>query len=558
MFCGNCGAANNDGSKFCLQCGAALESQEQPVYQDAGSRTEVTAGKNRLMVFLKKRWMIVAPAAVVIVILLFCLNSIRAAFDPTFAVERATDTTFSLLEKRMDNSPLKVISAFDDCTKNGTLGLSFSYDSGYGYDVSGDISVLSNSSKKNYGVIANLSVNDEAFDITALLNSNRLAFNSSLIDDKYYGIAFDSYDKDIKEFAKAADLDDYTVESITSVVDSLRSVTNPADTKFIDKYGELIETSVKNQPVTSSEQISLDGETIGCKVVKYEITEDDLEKLLNDFFEMFENDKEIRDYFMANINNPSLSSLYAMFGYYNYSYYGIPGEQDAEAVYDTMLDNMRNAIDSFKDVYSGKINMSYYISGNKLVRFELAGSPKISGEKVGFDFSIDFGKSPDKNDIVINMSASDNYGSEIGLKATLQSEYKSGVQTNELKIKASEGGYSESVLLKSEWTKKTGELVLSIEAGGEEYEMEGNLKYVNGGFKLVLDDLIDSSMGIGSLDLTITAQKGTKIPNPDYINLDKWDSDLISDLEDALSGFSGMGGSNDFYDDNPLFDDAFN
>ncbi len=559
MFCGNCGAPNSDESKFCLQCGAALD-QGEPVYQDTGSSPKIKTPENRLVQFLKKRWMIVAPAVVVIVIALLCLNSIRAALDPAYAVERAADSTFSLLEKRNDSSPLKIFSVLGNCAKNGTIGMSFSYDTGYGSDVSGDISLLSNSGKKNYGLTANLSMNGEDLDLTALLNGKRLALNSSLIDDKYYGITFDSYDSDIKKFAEAAELDDYTVQTITGIVDSLRSAVNPAGVT-LEKYGDLIERFVKDlKPATSSEQLSVGGETINCKVVAKEITEDDLDILLRDLYDMFSKDKELRDYLLSYFsnNNMSIGSLYGMFGNYNYDYYETAGEDDADTLYDTILDNLRDAIDSFKDAYSGKINMTYYISGNKLIRFQLSGSPKIDGEKASFDFSIDFGKNPDKDDITASITVADNDGYEYKLKATLASENKSGVQTNRLKLKTTSGGYTDSVTLKSVWTEKTGVLILSLDAGGDEYEIEGNLKYSNGGFQLVFDDLMDSS-GTGSLELAITAEKGAKIPNPSYVNLDKWDSDLISDLEDEVSDLFGYGyyGNNSYYNDDDYFDDDF-
>jgi hypothetical protein len=549
MFCGQCGAENNDGSKFCLRCGSALE-QGQPVYQDTDNQPGKVQGENPFIRFMKKRWMIVAPAAAVIVVVLIFFSSIRAALSPAYAVERAVDTTMELLEKRVEKSPLHIVGVLADSAKNGKLGLSFAYEDGYGTEAAGDISVLSNSGQKNYGLTANLSLNGQDLDLTALFNNKRVAFNSSLIDDRYYGITYETYDNDIKAFAKAAELDEYTAESITNLVDSLRSVTNPADTEFTEKYGDLIDDFFKDlKPVTMSEQISVGSETINCKVVSKEITEEDLDRLLNNLYTMFKDDNEMRDYLMTYLNNNSMNigSLYGMFGYYDYGYYDNAGETDADGVYDTILDKLRDAINSFKDAYSGKINMSYFISGDRLVRFQLGGSPEISGEKASFDLIIDLGKNPAKNDIVAEITVVDEYGYEVKLKATLASENQSGVQTNQLKIKASSNGTSESVLLKSEWTEKTGELVLSIDAGGQEYELEGNLKYTNGGFRLAFDELLDRSLGIGSLELAITAEQGVKIPNPDYLNLDKWDADLISDIENAFYDFLGI--NYEYYND---------
>jgi hypothetical protein len=58
----------------------------------------------------------------------------------------------------------------------------------------------------------------------------------------------------------------------------------------------------------------------------------------------------------------------------------------------------------------------------------------------------------------------------------------------------------------------------------------------------------------------ITAHKGAKIPNPSYVNLDKWDPDLISDLQDAFSDLFGYGyyGSDSYYNEDYYYDEDFN
>ncbi len=535
MFCGKCGAQNNDGSKFCLRCGAAMASPMQYENQDliAANDPAKKTALDRFVSFLKRRWMIVAPVLIVIIVGLFCLNGIIMMISPSYAVLRASKTTLALLDNRIDDSPLELFRILGESCIDGTIGTEFSYDDGYGTDVSGDLSILSSFTDNNYGLTTNISIDDENYDLTAFLNNDRLAFKSTLIDDKFYGITYDTFAADLQKFAAVADLDDDTIDALTKIIDSMNSTRKTDFKKIIVKYNDLLEQFLKDlKPVTASEQISVDGASINCKVVNYEITEDALDKLLHDFYTMLSKDKEMRDYLSSYLEMQGLSNA-AVYGY-------LSSAEDSEELYDNMLSSLDDFVDSFKDEYSGTIKISYFVSSNKLIRFDVSGAPKVSGEKFDFEFSADFGKNPDKNNIVMNVEASDGNWFDIKLKATYQSENKSGIMTDQLKIKASSDGSNETLTLQSEWVKKTGDLTLALDASGDEFEIDGNLTFSNGGFKLVLDDLLDESFDMGSLDLIFTAHKGANISKPDYLNLDKWDEDFIDNITDAGEELSGL------------------
>lgn len=528
MFCSKCGTSNGETSKFCTKCGQPLGSSQPGSQNTAVLTREKPADDNKLLQFFKKRWMVITPVVVIIAVVLLFLNSIIMMIAPTYAVMKASENTISLLSKRMDRSPLSAMQILADCGRDGTIGTDFSYSDSY-TDFSGSISLMSKLSAQNYGMAATLSVGGEDLDLTALFNRDRFAFNSSLIDDQYYGVTYDTFNQDIEAFADVAGIDDEIVTMLQSYVEHMRSSMDSDLPRMLEKYGKLTEQFVKDlKPVVSSEQVTIGGEKLGCKVVTYEITDDALDTLLEDFYALLSEDPEMREYLSSYLG----AQNFALYGMYDYGY-GDSDEADGDALYDDMMDELDDAISSFKKEYSGSLNISYFISGNKLVRFEIAGEPKISGEKVEFAAYADFGKNPDKNNIEVGFEGTDEYDDEIGLKITYQSEYASNVITENIKLKASSYGDSETVTLESAWDQKTGDITIALDTGYDDYEVDGNLKIAGGGLTLTLEDILLDEYDDGYLDLTLTASKGTQIPNPSYVNLDKWDEDFLNDLMDA-------------------------
>ena len=384
MFCGNCGASNSSDSKFCQKCGMPLKTPYSPAQPEFAGENQT---ENASVSFIKKRWMILAPTLAVLIILLLSLNSIIAAISPNYSIIMASKNTMEQLDKRLDNSSLNFLQILSECFQSGSVKAEFSYDDGYYTEADGSIILMSNYAAEEYGFVTNMSVNDTDIDLTAVFDGKRLAFQTSLIDDQFYGITYDTFIGDLDKFALEADLNEDIVDSVKELYDNLSASKNNDLTKIAEKYNELLESFVITlKPVVTTEKISSGGETVSCKVVTYPITEDDLLRLLQDFRDMMDSDDALREYYYTINEAQSMNQDY-IYGY---------DTMDPEEMYDDMLDDLDDIIDVIEDDYSGTINLSFYLSGNKLVRFGLSGDPEMDGDELEFEAYVDFGKNADK------------------------------------------------------------------------------------------------------------------------------------------------------------------
>ena len=522
MYCGKCGTENSADSKFCLKCGSPLAAPDDnvSVQPNAGPRPS----ENKFVSFLKRRWMILAPALALLIILLLCLNSIITAISPSYAVLRATKNTMVELNERLESSSLNFLMVLGECLQDGTVETQFSYDDGYYTQADGSIMLLNKSASKEYGLVTSLTINDVDVDLTTLFNNKRMAFQTSLIDDQYYGITYDSFKSDLDQFARVADLDDELVDSLKQFYDYMTASSDNDITGMTAKYNELFESFVRElKPAVTSEKIKSGHDTVSCKVVTYQITDEDIVRLFRDLQVMLEDDEDLRDYLYTAFEAQSIGEDYS-FGYY----------EDADDMYDDLLDGVDDIIDAMEDEMSGAIAISYYLSGNTLVRWGLSGDPEIDNEKLEFECTIDFGKHPATNDIECVFNAEDDYGSEYELELTFRTATQGDTITNAIELNADEDGYDNTVSFVTEWNKKTGFFETTIETDYDDYVIRGNLTFDKDGFKLVLDDILDDFYAGENLELTFIAHKTVSIPDPQYVNMDQWDDDFLDDLEEGF------------------------
>jgi hypothetical protein len=529
MFCAKCGAENDGASRYCLKCGAFLDNPgTDNVNGGAAGPAENASGK-KFIPFLKKRWMILTPVAVLIIVLLFSFNSILAMVSPAYAVKRASEHTLSLVGRRMENSSLGFLQILSECLRAGSVKTDFSYDDGYTETV-GSVTLLSQSAGKNYGIEADMSIDGEDFGLTALFNPERLAFRASVIDDNFYGITYATFKQDIELFADETGLDGNTVEALQELYDYLSSARKNEFKDIAEKYERFIGDFIKGlTPRKTSEQITSNGKTYNCKAVVYEITEDDLVAFLTELKDIVSGDEQLRDYLFSyfDMQNLGYSNIYDDWGY---------DTPDPDEIYDDLMDQFDELIDLIEDDYSGTVRATFYLSGNELIRAAVSGDPKISGSKIEFEVYIDYGKNPARDDIEIVFSGEGADGSEMELNLTYRSEHKGNTVTDIVRLETDQGDYDSEVTFTSEWDKKTGSLNITAETDYDDFKISGNLTMDNKGFTLELEDLLDGSYSDESLDLTIAASKGVTIPNPDYVNLDKWGEDLLADLQEGLDG----------------------
>ena len=522
MYCGKCGTENSADSKFCLKCGSPLATPDDNV--SVQPNAEPSPSENKFVSFLKRRWMILAPALALLIVFLLCLNSIIAAISPSYAVLRATKNTMVELNKRLESSSLNFLTVLGECLQDGAVETQFSYDDGYYTQADGSIMLLNKSASKEYGLVTSLTINNVNVDVTALFSGKRIAIQTSLMDDQYYGITYDSFKSDLDQFARVADLDDELVDSLKEFFDYMLASQDNDITGMTAKYNKLFQSFIGElKPTVTSEKIKSGRNTVSCKVVTYQITDEDIIRLLRDLQVMLADDEDMRDYVCTVIEAQSINKGYQFDNY-----------ESTDDLYDDLLGGVDEAIDTMEDEMTGAIAISYYLSGNTLVRWGLSGDPEIDNEKLEFECTIDFGKHPATNDIECVFNAEDDYGSEYEVELTFRTATQGDTITNAIELSADEDGYNNTVSFVTEWNRKTGFFETTIETDYDDYVIRGNLIFDKGGFKLILDDILDDFYAGANLELTFIAHKTVSIPDPQYVNMDQWDDDFLDDLEEGF------------------------
>ncbi len=513
MLCSNCGTENNTTNSFCENCGAPLNNPSSAEHAAALRNEPSVMPDARPPKSSRKRlWIILAIIAAVLIAAALSLRSIVTAVWPEYAIARASLRTFSLLEKRLDKSPLIVVPTLMQCLEDGTVQTAFLYDDSNATTISGDIALLRSRADNAMGLTVHTILDETGLDLTVLANDERLAFNASFIGDDYYGITYETFDTDVDQFAPEIGLDTESIDALKEIFQRLAERNTPASDETGDLHLALIDhiNDMLNAERTV-ERITTSGKTVNCTKLTYTFTQDDIAAIL-----------ETAKTDLANDDNASNLENYAAFYKLILTQsYGYPQDNDVEAAMDELIEDIRNS-----DI---DIQISYYLRSGRLVRIAFTmDANMLEVQTSSMSAYVDFGLMPNTDDLTLGYTDESDH-----VTLTVSSAYDQAEITETFTLVNGNDDDEKQGLLSILWNTDSGDIRITTQTPdlrdaealpSESHTLLGNLATSDDGFTLDFDDVLD---GTSNFALRIEAARIVSIPAPAYINLDAWGPEFV-------------------------------
>lgn len=463
----------------------------------------------------RRLWLKIAiPAALLITAAAIFVYSQRIA--PLVAIRRAIANLGEEAANRIDKTPLGAAAMIPHIVKDGTAILDFSYRDQESKETSGVVSLSSNIGERDFALSADLTRDGEAICAEAYINKERIAFRSRSIDDRFFGFRYSTFHSDIKAFGELVGLEDRTIESLTSLIESVDEALNGSS--GFDFSGERDTTGyrdaaiafVKNLQVSSvGGRIDSGGASISCRKIAITASDEALSRFLNALIDALESDEWLRQLYMS-LAGAVLPLL--------------PVETPDD-LYEDVLRNIRSFAGNFERGFSGSVTLTFFIGrGDRLLRMEACSGFLYDSAEYEITATLDLGASgADCWALDANVSNRDNCS-----QYRIAWDYYERPSSVESVVSAV-WDCDELVHAITLWTLDSGELSLSYKAGQDSWELPGVLLIGDGGFSLELHDAGLSNAG--SLTARIDFANGAEISRIEYVNLDRWGDTLIPKLE---------------------------
>ena len=424
--------------------------------------------------------------------------------------------------QRINGTPLKVFGLLGETLKDGTVTVNVDYkDEWSGDETRVGVTISSISEAREFALAGDIKSYDsyrdteQNIDFEAFINKERMAFGSKLIDNNYYGFTYSTFRDDIEEFGMSVGLSRDLMDTLSEYVEMFDEMINKekSDGVSLDAYSAILVDFVKACDQTS-ERVEIDsgGATVRATQIDILITKDAILKLFNDLYDELDRDEELRDYFDTFVDSYSIYML--------------------GADYNSLLREFSKFIDQFDDYYadSSTITLSFYIgSGDRLLRYELNTNMRIDGERIRMSMSFDFGASATDR-WVLRAEAE-------GETMRINWDYKE--RSNSIENTITYSMQSETITLVSLYSPTRGDFTLSYEVDyssgwySDEGEITGVFTEDSNGFRLSFDNLMDPDYD-ETLTIEIIGEAGANIKQIDYINIDEWGKNFITDVEEAF------------------------
>ena len=349
------------------------------------------------------------------------------------------------------------------------------------------------------------------------MNRERIALRLQLLGDDFYGFRYDTFRDDIRVFGDLIRLDDLYMDMLADIVDQINEMMNAEaiEENTYEVYADVITNFARNLEVKSRRTTIETGEDrIRCTEIEFKITKDALVELLEDLYNVLENDETIQAQFEMS-DNPLFDGITGGYG----------------GGYQQIKREFRSFIREFERSYSGDIKLFFLINGNdRLLRTVVNADMEYAGENTELIATFDFGKSIEDDWVFSFFIKSDDDTDMLAIKWSF--EENSGTQVNTIEITTADMDF---IILVSEWDENRGDFTLAYIDGRERNEITGIFTTDNKNFRIKLDDFYPENSD-DSLIIEILAQTGAEIGEIEYINLDKWGSALIESLMRLIMG----------------------
>jgi len=427
------------------------------------------------------------------------------------------------VEERFDHTPLKAITMLPGILEDGTVTADVTYTTSiFGTFLTADINgtaILSSDLKaRNFALEAQAGIFGQSIGIDAYMNKERLALRLPIIDESFYGIRYDTFRDDIRVFGRLIMLNDLLMDTLADYVDQLNSILNTKEINddvpsvFTDAFVNFA-SSLK---VTEKRaKIHYNGEPVNCSLVGIKIPKEAIIKLLNNLYDVFENNGSLQGTMLDLFENALLQDIFI----------------DHDNDYGLFLRDFKNGIKEFEELYSGEIELLFYISKeDRLLRLEVDVDIKYDSNPLKLDLEFSFGNSIN-DEWVLDAIFIINQSSGRFIAEWIYEE-RSGTYTNTITVTE---GKTTSIALISEWDLNRGDFTLSYTNYPDTNTISGVLITDDKNFNLLFDDLYQDDP-YNSLKIEISTKTGAQINEIYYVNIDQWSSAIFESMIGLIFG----------------------
>lgn len=465
--------------------------------------------------FIRKSWIAIIVVVCAVLVLAVGGKAIMSKLAPGASLAKSMANTTKAIGARMDESPYAALYLLGEAALNGEIDVEFTYFDDWS-DVFGNVTVKTDTKNMAFGLDGSMTYDGQKLDATGYLDKECLVVGSSILEENM-GITFASFENDLRKSYLGDELSDDEIDEICTVIQSLQDAFSMKDgelEKALLAEIEAIEKQLK--AVSGSEKIEMSGETISCTTTSYTIDE----KLIHDVC------MNIAEILYAD---DAILNAMAM----QYTGYGVDEEEAREMAEDACADLLEDMDDMLSEL-EGDMEITYYVYKNMVVRMAINGEFEYDYEELAIDYTVDFGKNPAKDDWTITMEVEVD-GESVEVSGTYSTISDGDTYEDSFRAKVKADGMSQTMTLKTDWDKKSGDLRFRLSGDGPTGSFSCNLKTEKDGFTLKLDDFAEMLYDEEAyLELIITSTTGTKLTKPSFRNLDAWDEDFIDSVEAAF------------------------
>ena len=447
--------------------------------------------------------------------------------------------------QRLEGTPLKALTMLGGPLQDGSTTVEFSADM-FGMDVSGMLSLHSNINDSNFALMADVLIPFMGnFDLSVFLNDERIALQTNILDEYFYGIRFSTFEQDFQTFASAANLDPFIIEDVMMFLEELESALVALElasvqytydvgdldylTPYFEPFADLFREYFDSLELRRAE-VTFGEKNIDAIRYSYTLHFEGMVAFFEDFTDLLEN---------LDVEGLIRETFYVFSEQIEAQGETITEQMIDEAIWEALelqrelVRDTRRDIEEMRQEFEGyrvipTILYIYLDNSGRLLQIFIVSEDEV-------EVTLNFGTSvydPWFFEIVTFENWEDD---PIDFRVDWKFESVNNVTINRISVDGGGLGGIGAASAVSEWNQNTGDFVKSMEMGGWQLgSIEGNFTVQGGGFELSLSDIeIDGIL----ISLDITTALGANIPEIDFINMDRWDGALMDRVEEAMFAF---------------------
>lgn len=483
--------------------------------------------KNGFGRFIRRFWRVCAIVVALVLVLAVFGSAIMMKLAPAWSVQRGVAKAADAIAARIQDSPYQALDLLLQSVQAGSVGCDFTLTQD-GETMSGQVELTSQLKDRSFALRGAVSAMGIDLDGELFVNDTRAALRSSLLDD-CYGVTYKSFGDDLRASAvpDKLGLSEDDILDAEAAMDSLVQLLEANPKGLLDDCKDVSRGFLKDLDFSSStEKVKVGGERVSCKTLTANIGARDIRALILDEYDALTENETFRSLFTASAlrsaNDPALT----------------------DDQLDEQFAQQREILKQQLEQVDCDLDVTYCLYRGRLVKTELSGKFGAGGSQAKLECAMDFGCDPAKDDWSLTCSLVPDYGEAIKLRASYESELDGDDYSDCLRLTLGEDGGEQQVTLATDWDKATGDLTLRVRngddgsGGGEAESIHCNLQVDGSSFTLTLTP---EDLGGEGPALTIRADSEAKLEEPKFVNLDKWDEDVLDAMKQAFQDVQKIG-----------------